>query len=191
MRSSILAILFLLAIAVLTANAHGQPAWLAKMKQIRLLSASYEEVIRVLGMPVDGTTEREYSEYFDLHKGRVWVGFSSSNCGEVGNNAEEYSGWDVPAYTATSVSFRPHRPISPRRLKFSLEGFQKMPIKDVPGAWIYRNDVLGIEYSTTSTGKIEELELYPSNQLIRTQLQCKRPAPSSSEEYTLSGSVFD
>ncbi|MEP7149085.1 MAG: hypothetical protein ABI857_09405 [Acidobacteriota bacterium] len=163
-------VLVMLVIAPEFALLGQEPDWLVKMKKIKLLTDSYEDVVTLLGTPVDGTVERELSEYFDLPDGRLWVGFASGLCVVTPYSGGAPTGWKVPEWKVTSVSFRPNRPISLKKLKLDFSGYVKSPIDDVPGAFIYRNDALGVEYSVTSRRKIEEIEFFPSTKFA--YLQC-------------------
>lgn len=46
-----------------------------KLSQVKLFSDNYEDVIKIMGVPRDGITEREYSEYFDFEEGEMFVYF--------------------------------------------------------------------------------------------------------------------
>lgn len=149
----------------------------AKMKQVKLLSDTYEDVVRIMGKPVDGTAEREYSEYFDFKEGRMFVLFSLGVCKQKGvKGLQALSGWKVPEYTVVKVSFSPDKPISPKKSLIDLSGFTKKTVRyaddysdgatpddhrRAPFQFEYENDELGISYFE-EYGKISDITFYPS-----------------------------
>jgi hypothetical protein len=149
-----------------------EPDWLVKMKQIKLLHHSYDDVVALLGTPVDGTVEPELSEYFEVPDGRLGVVFASGLCVVTPYSGGEPIGWKVPEWTVINISFRPNKPINPKKLKLDLKGFSKEPIEDVPGAFIYRNHARGIEYSFTAKGSVEDIDFYPSSEF--KNLRCSK-----------------
>lgn len=131
------------------------PEWLGKMKTVKLLSDSYEDVLKIFGNPVDDTTERELSEYFDFKDGRLWVLFESGNCVSAH--------WKVPAYTVSELGFSPEEWINPRVLGIkSFEGFSSNPIHEGREGYEYVSDQLGLTY-IVNRGKIQNVIFRPSN----------------------------
>src|SRR5215203_3442292 len=80
--------------------------WLKKMKQVNLLSDTYEDVIKIFGKPIDGTSENELAEYFDIKEGRVFAGFESGECVITPYSNGKPIGWKVPSFTVISLSIR-------------------------------------------------------------------------------------
>jgi len=153
------------------------PVWLQKMKQVKLLSDTYEDVVRIMGKPDDGTTEREYAEYFDLKEGRMFVLFEMG-CRVTQESNGKLSGYKVPEYTVVELSFSPEKNISPKKSFINLSGFTKIPVKyaddysdgatpddhrRAPFLFEYRNDDLGIYYFE-EFGKISDISFYPAKQ---------------------------
>ncbi len=159
-------------ICILTATAAPQdPEWLKQMKQIQLLSSTYDDVIKILGMPIDGSSEKELAENFDIDQGRVFVGFESGVCVVTPYSDGKPIGWKVPKWTVISISFTPNKPFSPKKLGVDLKGFHRYPVSDVPGAFIYENDELGIDFSMNSKGKISYVSFDPPKKL--ENLHCR------------------
>ena len=83
---------FLLVFVFSGSSAFSQPGWWKQMKQIKLLSDSYEDVVRLLGKPVDHGRGKDIMEYFNFEEGRMWVQFEPGNCGD----GMIKPGWNVP-----------------------------------------------------------------------------------------------
>ena len=153
-------------------SALGQtPRWFEKIKEIRLLVDSYDQVIKLLGTPEDGTREKKLAHYFYLEGGRVFVSFASGDCVVTDYSGGQPIGWKVPPWTVDSVSFYPKRPFSPKKFKIDPTGFQKHKIEDSRNAYSYENDDIGMDYTLNSDGKIESVSLYPGAKL--RHLHCK------------------
>lgn len=155
-------ILCLTLLLLLTSPAFSKdPEWLKKIKQIALLTDTYDDVIRILGKPVDGSSEKELSEYFDFKEGRIFVGFESGKCIATPESNGKLVGWKVPRWTVTDISFSPNKWIDPKKLNINFNGFTAKPIYDVSEAVEYRNDELGIDY-VLNKGKIEYITFRPA-----------------------------
>lgn len=163
-------ILLLLSASSLLAK---DPEWLQKMKQVKLLSDTYEDVVRIMGKPDDGSIEKEYSEYFDFKEGRMFALFEMG-CRVTQDSNGKLSGYKVPEYTVVEISFSPNKHISLKKSFITLNGFSKIPVKYSENATIndmrrapylfeYENDELGIYYFE-EYGKISEIRFYPSKQ---------------------------
>lgn len=154
------------------------PEWLRKMKQVKLLSDSYDDVIKIMGKPVDGSSEKELSEYFDFDGGRMFVLFASGLCVVTPYSEGKPIGWKVPEYTVIELSFSPDKHINPKKSFINLKGFTKKPVKyaedysdgatpddhrRAPFLFEYENDELGISYFE-EYGKISDITFYPSKQ---------------------------
>lgn len=164
---TLFAVLFFLSISAL-----GQtPAWFDKMKQVRLLADSYDDVVKIFGMPEDGTAEKELAEYFPVKGGRVFVSFTSGECVVTDYSGGQPIGWKVPQWTVDMVDFWPDKPFSPKKFKIDPTGFKKFKIEDSRNAYTYENDETGMHYAVNSNGKIESVSLYPPANLHH--LHCK------------------
>lgn len=143
---------------------------LVKVKSIKLLVSTIEDVASILGEPLE--KERlSYGKYYDLQDGRINVIYETGVCvTKIENGIKEVNGWNVPEWTVISVSFTPKERISPKKLNITFNGFEKEEIGDNVGAVAYRNDQLGIYYEVYK-GKIETISFYPSNQF--DYLHCK------------------
>ena len=172
-------IIFCLIFLLLSANTllAKEPLWLQKMKQVKLLSDTYEDVIRIMGKPVDGTSEREYAEYFEFKEGRLFVLFEMG-CRVTQESDGKPSGYKVPEYTVVELSFSPDKNISPKKPFINFNGVKKIPVKyaddysdgatigdhiRAPFQFEFWNDDLGIYYFE-SYGKISNISFYPAKQ---------------------------
>ena len=140
-----------------------QPAWLKKMKQIDLMTDSYDDVVDLLGKPDDETTEKELIEVFDFDEGEMSVRFAPGECLPSSFDRSRLSGWKVPKWTVTNVSFSLDNPIDKKKLGVDFTGFRKYPVHDVRNEFIYENDELGIRYRTKGQSKILDISFYPAN----------------------------
>jgi hypothetical protein len=157
-RVTVFLVLFLLVPSAVSAK---EPSWLRKMKQVKLLVDDYEAVIKIFGKPVDNSTERELSEYFDFPEGRIWVGFASGRCIETPYSDGKTIGWKVPEYTVIEIGFSPDEWIEPKTIGIRLEGFRAAKVDDDPGAIEYVNDELGIDY-ILNHGKVQNVTFRPT-----------------------------
>jgi hypothetical protein len=166
---------------LLSANAllAKDPKWLRKMKQVKLLSDTYEDVIKIMGKPAGGSSEREHIEYFDFKEGRMTILYSLGVCKQRGvKGLQAMSGWKIPEFTVVKVSFSPDKHISPKKSFIKLNGFTKKPVKyaddysdgatpddhrRAPFQFEYDNNELGIQYFE-EYGKISEFTFFPSEQ---------------------------
>lgn len=154
--------LIALLVSLVVGNAHAsEPRWFAKMLEVKLLEHNYADVLRILGQPNDGTSEPELSEYFNAPEGRYFVYFSSGLCVTPDYSGGEPIGWKVPQYTAISISFTLTKKIKPKKLGLDLRPFRKYEISDVPGAFIFENDHLGIEVGVKRNGFVEIVSFQP------------------------------
>lgn len=143
--------------------------WLKKMRQVNLLSDTYEDVIKIFGKPSDGTSERALAEYFDIKEGRVFALFATGECVITPYSNGKLSGWKVPAYTVIDLSFSPNKKIKLKeflkKLKLNLADFRSYEVYDVPKAYIYYNDKLGFDFVVDPKGKVEDVSFRPSEEL--------------------------
>lgn len=168
MRKQIVSI-FILILLLVNVSFSQDFDWLKKMKQIHLLSDTYEDVLKVFGNPIDGTSQRELSEYFDIKEGRVFAHFASGECVVAPDSNGRLTGWKVPAYTVIELSFSPNERMKLKKfakeLKLNLKSFRSYEIYDVPGAFIYENDKIGMSFSVDRKGKVESINFYPPEKL--------------------------
>ena len=145
------------------------PAWLEKMRKIKLLSDTYDDVVRLLGEPLDRGRGKDTVEYFRFKEGRMWVRFASERCASTIEG--EPIGWKVPPYTAIEVSFFPNKWMEPDKLGIkNFRGFTKNPIHEGREGFEYVNDELGIDY-TVNGGRIQDLTFRPAKKF--DYLRCK------------------
>ncbi len=120
------------------------------------MSSTRDDVIRIFGQPKDSTFQ--YYKSYDLKEGKVEIEYSRGLCGD-----KKKEGWNVPEFTVTRIFFNFTKPINPKNFPISSTEFRKYPISDVPDAFTFENEEEGINYFMTSTGKIADIEFYPSN----------------------------
>ena len=144
------------------------PEWLRRMKEIKLLSNTREDINKFLGDPVDDEKEN-YLWYYDFPEGRMAITYQSKQCVAPPENNGKLVGWKVPEWTVVEVSFSPDKYIKPKTLNINFEDFTSKPIYDYPEASEYRNDELGIDY-VLNKGKIEYITFRPSKKFAH--LQC-------------------
>jgi hypothetical protein len=162
MRFKVLLAAGLLVVALQAVNARPSPRWYRLITQIKLLSSNYHDVVKLLGRPEDGSSEPELAEYFQLKEGRIFVAFASGDCVE---SEGRLVGWKVPQWTVISVTFEPRRRITIMDLPFSLTGFVRHPVHDVPGAFTFENEIRGLSVGVKRSGNIEDISFDPSADL--------------------------
>ncbi len=168
MRMKIILTMFLLFLFV-NSTFSQKLEWLEKMRKVNLLSDTYEDVIKIFGIPVDGTSERELIEDFNVKEGRVDAIFESGECVITDYSNGKPIGWKVPAYTVSSLYFSPTKRIKLNKfikiLNLKLTDFHSYEVSDVPGAFIYENDKTGFHFSVDRKGKVEGIGFRPPEKL--------------------------
>ena len=129
------------------------------MKQIKLLSHTREDVIKLLGNPVDNRKEG-YLWYYDFPEGRMEVLYQTKQCVSPPDNEGKRIGWKVPEWTVVEVGFSLNERTKPKKLNLGFEGFVAKPIYDVPDAFEYTNEESGIEYGINE-GNLEDITFVP------------------------------
>lgn len=87
--------------------------------------------------------------------------FASGLGGTADYSGGDPIGWKVPKYTAISVSFSPRRKIKPKELGLDLRYFKKTEIYDVPEAFSFENEDLGIDFVVNRNGFVEDFGFLP------------------------------
>lgn len=161
-----------------------EPNWLIKRKQVKLLSHTREDVIKILGNPIDNKMDSYIWEY-DFAEGRMSIRFEDRGLciKQLGDDIKRSYGWKVPEWTVTEVDFSPEKPISRKKSFITFVGFTKKPVKydsksgatpddykREPFLFEYYNDELGIYY-LEYFGKIAGITFYPSKQF--NNLKCE------------------
>jgi hypothetical protein len=147
-----------------------EPDWQVKIKTIKPLFSTRDDVIRVFGQPM-GKEKRSYGEEYDLEEGRMSVIYTTGLCiRKIEDGLEVVNGWNVPEWTVFLIIFSPTNRISPKRLNINFDNFRSEKISDVPGAVSYENDETGVGY-TVYKGKIETISFQAPNKY--DYLQCK------------------
>jgi hypothetical protein len=158
-------LLFVVVCSLNSAANAQEPFWYLKIKAIKLLSSTYDDVLQVLGSPLNTPTERDLFEYFAVSGGRVYVTFASGPCdGRIGREGQR-SGWSVPRWTVTSLTFRPERPLKIKNLSIRKRGFRRYKSSDVPGAYSYENEKSGVDFFVKRNGEIETVTFEPPQSL--------------------------
>ncbi len=147
-----------------------EPDWLVKIKNIKPLVSTREDVIKMFGEPLE--KERiSYGKYYDFKDGRMNVIYATGLCvTKLEDGKENVYGWNVPEWTVIDVSFTPKKRINPKKLNINLDEFEKEEVWDVPGSFEYLNNELGI-YANIYKGKLETISFYPAKKY--DYLQCK------------------
>ena len=172
-------ILFVFSAVSLSAQ---DPQWLAKMKQVKLLSHTYDDVLKILGKPSDDTEEKSLIETFDFKQGEMTVLFASGQCLVTPYSDGKPLGWKVPEHTVIEAEFSFEKHLKPKNLKIDLDGFTRTPVKQSPDLtpddnrrasflFEWSNDDLGIDLFE-EYGKISQVTFRPSKQF--DYLDCKK-----------------
>lgn len=147
---------FLAILFVLSLNSLAQkPEWLKNLESVRLLQSTRPEIENTFGSPENPSYE--YDRVYKLREGKLDVEYSQGLCSEA-----KVKGWDVPVLTVTRLFFFPRVSMRLEDLKMDFSGFRKSGPRDVPGAYGYGNDELGIDIDVGREGRIEAIEFYPS-----------------------------
>lgn len=165
---------YILCIILLLFSINGikaqEPDWFTKMKQIKLLSDTREEIKQSLGKPKNNESEK-LSWTYNLSEGNLYILYSTGVCkSQAVEGLQAIHGWKVPKWTVVEVGFEPNEILKPSRLNINFEEFTSTPVYDIPDAIEYRNDDLGIDY-TVYKGKILDINFRPAKSL--NHLICK------------------
>ncbi len=134
-----------------------EPQWFTKMKQIKLLSDTYDDVVKLVGKPAEDGIEKDTSEYFDFDDGRMSIDFEPGNCGDG-----MVQGWKVAKWTVTGIMFSPEKWLEPKQLGIKdFKGYKANLIHDGREGIEYVNDELGIEY-IVNQGKVQNVIFRPA-----------------------------
>lgn len=168
----------LVVILVLTTNSSlfsATPKWFSKLKQIKLLTTTRQEVEKLFDSPkVTDTYEwdgRKVIEY-KLKEGELTIVYSRGKCSET--NKE---GYDVDKDVVIDLDMNLKKDISISELKLDLNGFDRTEIYDLPGVFEYRNENLGEYYAANEfykdgSKKIRKIQFFSSKS--QENLKCKK-----------------
>lgn len=166
-KTLILLLVFLVATNMVFSQ---EPDWLVKIKTIKPLFSTRDDVIRVFGEPL-GKKKPSYGEKYDLEEGRMSVIYEIGPCEtKIEDGVEVVYGWNVPEWTVIVISFTPNKRINPKKLNINFDNFDSEEIADVPGAIHYENYKTGVGY-TVYKGKIETISFQAEGKY--NHLQCK------------------
>lgn len=170
MKGRLLSGSMLLFVLSYSAAAQGR-GWFEKMKSLELLSFSRDDVLKLMGDPVENDRE-SHIWYYDFKEGRMSILFSSGVCKSKGHKGlQAFSGWNVPAWRIVEIAFSPDERVEPEKLNIiSFDGFSTRPIHGGREGIEYTNDELGIDY-IVNEGKIQNIIFRPAKSY--EHLRCK------------------
>ena len=152
-------------ILVLIASTYSQePDWFTKVKQIKVLESTKQDVERVFNSPVVEQIRGTTIDYkFDW--GRLSVSYSKGKCSLEDNRR----GYDFDKDIILGISLFLFKDVKISELNLDLKNFEKHKDSDT-NALTYSNDELGIEYSGDKK-TIYSVDFYPANKY--DHLYCK------------------
>ncbi|MGD9627848.1 MAG: hypothetical protein AB7V18_01230 [Pyrinomonadaceae bacterium] len=136
----------------------AHPDWYMKMKRIEPLVSNYDVVADVFERPAKDQSTRTYGEYIDSFDGKFFIVYATGKCVERNG---QMIGWKVPEWTVIEISYTPRKRMKRKHLPFELSGFRSYEVSDVPGAFIYENDKVGLSYGLRRNGTVEIVSFDP------------------------------
>lgn len=138
-----------------------EPDWLVRIKSIKPLVSTRDDVIKMFGEPSD-KDRISYGEHYDFKDRRMEIIYETGLCvTKIEDGIPKVYGWNVPEWTVIDVSFTPKKRINPKKLNINFDEFKKEEVWDVPGSFEYLNNELGI-YANIYKGKLETISFYPA-----------------------------
>jgi hypothetical protein len=170
--------LILLIVFVSTFNsfavAGAAPKWYSKLRQIKLMETTRQEIEKLFDNPrvidtSDGWSGRGVE--YRLKEGELDVTYSLGKC--VGKTEYVY---DVEKDVITDLHLNLKKFVNISALSLDLRNFEKTEIYDIRGVFEYRNEDTGEQYMTSEyfrdgSIQIRSLEIFPSAR--QESLACK------------------
>lgn len=126
-----------------------------KVKEIRLLESTNEDVKRILaGYEHDADDDEDTEQSFSTEKAGITVIFSEGDC----SDNSEY--WNVPKLTATKITIIPEETIKSKDFDFST--FTKETEDEESEYYTYHDEKAGIVFKVDD-GEIERIVFYPTD----------------------------
>lgn len=159
----------LVVIFLLCFSANGnQPEWYAKLKQIKPLKSSKQDVERVFNFPQIRNSFKENRievVYYEIADGKFTVEYIAEDCSSVSRNS-----YSPRKGTVLSIMFIAHKEL--KLSKFNVDRKQLVKrIEAHDSTEHYSNPELGVEYIGRK-GKVEIVKFYATSE--NEHLQCKK-----------------
>jgi hypothetical protein len=136
-------------------------------KKVLLLQSTRADVEKLFGKPIG----QHYDVTYDLVDGTLYIEYyGNDHCTPRYGLAAD---WDIPEWTVTEITYRPHRPPKFDASKLNLKAFQKARLNpEVPDLVSYVNDQQGVEYTVELNGTLNNVRYFPGSSYDR--LRCPK-----------------
>ena len=157
----IIAALFFISAMCGFAFAQSQLPELDKVKKIRLLESTREDIKKIFaGYEHDDSEDEDDTQYFSTKNAEIEVTFSGGDC----SDNSEY--WNVPKWTASKIKVTPENTIKIKDFKFNFSSFKKeIEDKEYSEDYIYHNENSGIVFQIEE-GEIVKIIVFPQKNKI-------------------------
>ncbi len=159
MKSLPIAFFLILAIASST-DSQTLSDSVAKVRQIKLLESTREDVKRIL-REYEATDDADHYQTFSNDDLTIEVKYSSGICSEDSDEEDASEIWGVREWTVTRIEIEPTEPIALRNAGLNLTTYKKDPrFPDDTDSLVFHNKAVGIAVKTREDG-IENLIFFP------------------------------
>ena len=150
----IITILFFIFAVYSSAFAKSRFPEFDKVKEIKLLESTREDVKRILaGYEHDDSADDDYKQYFSTKSAEVKITFSKGNC------AESSSYWNVSEWVVTNIKLTANKKLEVKDFDFS--NFTKeVDDEELPEDYVYHDEKSGIAFEIEDQ-EIQQIVFFP------------------------------
>ena len=173
---SLSSILLLTLAFAFSANGQSFTDAVAKVRQIKLLESTRDDVRRILS-EYETSDDDEHYQVLTKEDLRIEVTYASGICEEDSREEDASDIWSVKEWTVTRIEISSDEPIALRDAGLNLRTLKKEPrFPDDPDSLVLHDKVAGLAIKTTDDG-IENVIFFPprmnANRLCRSSTAAK------------------
>jgi hypothetical protein len=142
-----------------------QPDWYLKVKELKILSSNYLDVVRVFDLPTNSTRSKDFKGEvlpIDSDEGTWLIYFTRGNMCSIGSRIGQPT-WKVPEMTVRGISLIPAstKPILLDQLPFSISEFELFAYN--PNNSFYRRFDEGVVIEMGEKNFVKRITFVPPN----------------------------
>jgi hypothetical protein len=168
---SVLAFLIICSVSALA----QQPEWYTKIKQLKPLQSTYQDVVRIydLASALESDPDAFHRSWWqvDSSEGSTQI---LLHLGEpCSGGSRQIPGWNIGAFTVVSIDFYPNwkKRMTPPQLPFPIDGYEVVTLADNNLRYFDRDK--GIVFELNSDKTVSAIHFVPSESL--DFMRCVRP----------------
>jgi hypothetical protein len=180
-------LLFFIAATCSVALAQSKIPEFDKVKQIKLLKSTREDVKKILAdYKLDkDEDEPSYSQTFSTENADIDITYSIGDCSD---DSDDTDNWNISKGKVTSIEISLNESLKFEDLKYNVSGFRKeQKYANVENSYVYHNMDLGIAFEVDD-GEIETIFLFPTNSYY--SWLCENEAAEKFKEFYSTESWF-